>query len=164
MYRKTTVAFSLLTMFALIIACSRNDPGDGSETINYPETATVDHIDNYHGTDIADPFRWLEDDVRESEAVKSWVDAQNEVTFAYLETIPERALIAKRMRELWDYERFTLPRKAGNRYFYKHNDGLQNQGVLYTQTSLDGDAELLIDPNTWSINSSPATEMLRNRK
>ena len=156
MHRKTTIAFSLLTSFALIVACSRNDAGDGSATINYPETATVDHVDNYHGNDIADPYRWLEDDVRESDAVKSWVDAQNEVTFAYLAAIPERKLIAKRMRELWDYERFTLPRKAGNRYFYKHNEGLQNQGVLYTQSSLDGDAELLIDPNTWSDDGTVA--------
>ena len=156
MHRKTTIAFSLLTSFALIVACSRNDAGDGSATIKYPETATVDHVDNYHGNDIADPYRWLEDDVRESDAVKSWVDAQNEVTFAYLATIPERDLIAKRMRELWDYERFSLPRKAGNRYFYKHNDGLQNQSVLYTQSSLDGDAELLIDPNTWSDDGTVA--------
>jgi prolyl oligopeptidase len=156
MLRKTTIALSLLTTFALIVACSRDNAGDSSETINYPETATVDHVDNYHGNDIADPYRWLEDDVRESDAVKSWVDAQNEVTFAYLATIPERKLIAKRMRELWDYERFTLPRKAGNRYFYKHNDGLQNQSVLYTQSSLDGDAELLIDPNTWSDDGTVA--------
>lgn len=156
MYKKTTIAFSLLTMFALIVGCSRKDAGDSAATINYPETATVDHIDNYHGNDIADPFRWLEDDVRESDAVKSWVDAQNQVTFAYLATIPERDLIAKRMRELWDYERFTLPRKAGNRYFYKHNDGLQNQGVLYMQSSLDGNAELLIDPNTWSDDGTVA--------
>ncbi len=156
MHRKTTIAFSLLTAFALIVGCSRNDAGDGSATIHYPETATVDHVDHYHGNDIADPYRWLEDDVRESDAVKSWVDAQNEVTFAYLATIPERDLIAKRMRELWDYERFSLPRKAGNRYFYKHNDGLQNQSVLYTQSSLDGDAELLIDPNTWSDDGTVA--------
>ncbi len=156
MLRKTTIAFSLLTSFALIVACSRNDAGDGFATIKYPETATVDHVDNYHGNDIADPYRWLEDDVRESDAVKSWVDAQNEVTFAYLATILERDLIAKRMRELWDYERFSLPRKADNRYFYSHNDGLQNQSVLYTQSSLDGDAELLIDPNTWSDDGTVA--------
>ncbi len=156
MLRKANIAFFLLTSCALIVACSRDNAGDSSETINYPETATVDHVDNYHGNDIADPYRWLEDDVRESDAVKSWVDAQNEVTFAYLASIPERKLIAKRMRELWDYERFTLPRKAGNRYFYKHNDGLQNQSVFYTQSSLDGDAELLIDPNTWSDDGTVA--------
>ncbi|MCH8335414.1 MAG: S9 family peptidase [Proteobacteria bacterium] len=150
MHRKIAIAFSLVAACALIVACSRNGTGDGPQTIIYPETATVDHVDDYHGTEIADPFRWLEDDVRESDAVKSWVDAQNEVTFAYLASIPERDWIAKRMRELWDYERFSLPRKAGGRYFYGYNNGLQNQDVIRTQTSLDGAAELLIDPNTWS--------------
>jgi prolyl oligopeptidase len=150
MYRKTSIAFCFITTVALNVACSQGDVGDTADAIDYPETTTVDHVDNYHGTEIADPFRWLEDDVRESEAVKSWVDAQNEVTFAYLASIPERQLIAKRMRELWDYERFSLPKKAGGRYFYEYNDGLQNQEVIYTQTSLGGDAELLIDPNTWS--------------
>lgn len=156
MHRKTTIAFSLLTACALIVACSRNGTGDVPETIHYPETATVDHVDDYHGTEIADPFRWLEDDVRESDAVKNWVDAQNEVTFAYLASIPERELIAKRMRELWDYERFSLPKKAGDRYFYRYNNGLQNQDVIRTQTSLDGAAELLIDPNTWSDDGTVA--------
>jgi len=154
MHRKTTIAFSLLATVALIVACSRNDAG--SEIIKYPESTTVDHVDDYHGNEIADPFRWLEDDVRESDAVKDWVDAQNKVTFAYLATIPERKLIAKRMRELWDYERFSLPRKAGGRYFYGYNNGLQNQDVIYTQNSLDGDAELLIDPNTWSDDGTVA--------
>ncbi len=150
MHRKIAIAFSLVAACALIVACSRNGTSDGPETIDYPETATVDQVDDYHGTEIADPFRWLEDDVRESDAVKSWVDAQNELTFAYLASIPQRELIAKRMRELWDYERFSLPGKAGGRYFYRYNNGLQNQDVIRTQTSLDAEAELLIDPNTWS--------------
>ena len=156
MHRSFTKTYILLTTFTLIAACSRDGNDDGPETINYPETAAVDHVDNYHGNEIADPFRWLEDDVRESEAVKNWVDAQNEVTFAYLANIPERELIAKRMRELWDYERYSLPRKAGGRYFYEYNDGLQNQDVIYTQTSLDAEAELLIDPNTWSDDGTVA--------
>jgi len=153
---KTTIAFSLLTACALIVACSPNNTGDGPQPIIYPETATGDQFDDYHGSEIADPFRWLEDDVRESDAVKSWVDAQNEVTFAYLASIPERDLIVKRMRELWDYERFSLPRKAGGRYFYEYNNGLQNQDVIRTQTSLDAHAELLIDPNTWSDDGTVA--------
>jgi prolyl oligopeptidase len=150
MHRKIALAISLLTTFTLVVGCSRNGAGDGSEAIDYPETATVEHVDNYHGNEVADPYRWLEDDVRESDAVRRWVEAQNEVTFAYLESIPERELIANRMRELWDYERFSLPKKAGGRYFYDYNDGLQNQDVIYTQTSLDAEPELLIDPNTWS--------------
>ena len=147
--------FALLAT-TLIVACSRDDTGDVAATIDYPETTTVEQFDDYHGNEIADPFRWLEDDVRESEAVKGWVDAQNDVTFAYLATIPEREQIAKRMRELWDYERFSLPRKAGGRYFYGYNDGLQNQNVLYTQTRLDAEPELLIDPNTWSEDGTVA--------
>jgi len=153
MHRKYWLALLTTT---LIVACSREDSGDVAANIDYPETTTVEHVDDYHGNEIADPFRWLEDDVRESEAVKGWVDAQNDVTFAYLATIPERELIANRMRELWDYERFSLPRKAGGRYFYGYNDGLQNQNVLYTQTSLDAEPQLLIDPNTWSDDGTVA--------
>ena len=129
-----------------LVACGGGEP----PTLAYPDTATVDQMDNYHGTEVADPYRWLEDDVRESAAVSDWVAAQNAVTFAYLDTIPERALIGERMTELWDYERYYLPRKAGERYFYEYNDGLQNQEVIYTQTDLDAEPELLIDPNTWS--------------
>jgi prolyl oligopeptidase len=131
-------------------------PPNESTAISYPETATVDHVDNYHGTDVADPYRWLEDDVRESEDVANWVGAQNEVTFAYLATIPEREKIVNRMTELWDYERFGLPYKEGGRYFWSYNDGLQNQNVVYTQRSLDDEPELLIDPNTWSDDGTVA--------
>jgi len=118
--------------------------------LEYPVSDKVDHVDRYHGTDVADPYRWLEDDVRESEAVKSWVDAQNMVTFAYLDTIGQRGAINSRMKELWDYERFSLPDKEGGRYFYSYNNGLQNQDVIYTLTGLNAEPELLIDPNTWS--------------
>lgn len=143
----------LFTCCALTVACSQTEE---PATIDYPETATVDHVDNYHGQDVADPYRWLEDDVRENEAVKEWVDAQNQVTFAYLATIPERELIARRMRELWNFERFSLPKKAGGRYFYERNDGLQNQDVIYMQSSIDGEPVLLIDPNTWSTDGTIA--------
>lgn len=136
--------------FALTLAaCSRETTEDVS-VISYPETVKVDHVDNYHGTEVADPYRWLENDVREDKQVSDWVTAQNEVTFAYLATISEREVIEKRMTELWDFERFGLPRKEEGRYYYSYNDGLQNQNVIYTQTSLDAKAELLIDPNTWS--------------
>ena len=122
----------------------------------YPVTDTVDHVDNYHGTSVPDPYRWLEDDVRESEAVSSWVEDQNKVTFAYLDTIPERANIKKRMKELWDYERYSMPDKEAGRYFYSYNDGLQNQDVIYMQKGLDAEPELLIDPNTWSEDGTVA--------
>ncbi|MDH3439409.1 MAG: prolyl oligopeptidase family serine peptidase, partial [Gammaproteobacteria bacterium] len=95
-------------------------------------------------------------DVRESEDVSNWVEAQNAVTFDYLATIEERALIEKRLTELWDYERYSLPSKEGGRYFYSYNNGLQNQSVIYTQESLDDEPELLIDPNTWSDDGTVA--------
>lgn len=136
----------------LLSACSQDQSSDFSATqpLEYPATPIVDHIDGYHGVEVSDPYRWLEEDVRESQAVKDWVDAQNAVTFDYLEAIDERALVKARLTELWDFERYGVPRKEGGRYYYTYNDGLQNQNVIYTQTRLDGDPELLIDPNTWS--------------
>jgi prolyl oligopeptidase len=122
----------------------------------YPVTDTVSQVDDYHGTPVDDPYRWLEDDVRVSEAVSSWVTAQNEVTFAYLDTIPEREAIRVRMRELWDYERFSIPQKEAGIYFYSYNDGLQNQDVVYMQRGLEAEAEVLIDPNTWSDDGTVA--------
>ncbi len=117
---------------------------------NYPDTKRVDHVDHYHGTDVADPYRWLEDDVRESEEVANWVKAENEVTFAYLESIKLRQPITDRLTKLWNYERFGTPYKKGGRYFYSKNDGLQNQSVVYTMTSLQAEPKALIDPNRWS--------------
>ena len=108
----------------------------GQGTLEYPQTATVDHVDEYHGTQVPDPYRWLEDDVRTSEQVAAWVAAENKVTFAYLEAIPQREPLRKRLTELWDYEKYSSPFKTGGRYFYFHNTGLQNQSVLFTMASL----------------------------
>ena len=140
----------VFTAMSALFACGNDTPVSEADVIQYPHTATVDHTDDYHGTIVADPYRWLEDDVRESEAVEQWVDHENELTFAYLATIEERKLIRARLEALWDYERYGLPEKKGGRYFYSYNDGLQNQDVIYRQESLDDEAELLIDPNTWS--------------
>ncbi len=149
---------TILVTIALLAlaACSPEPAVEESASISYPQSATVDHVDTYHGTEVADPYRWLEDDVRESADVANWVDAQNEVTFSYLGSIEERALIEKRLTELWDYERYGLPRKEGGRYFYSYNNGLQNQSVVYTQASLQEEATLLIDPNTWSEDGTVA--------
>ncbi len=146
----------LASLCVLTVACGSDAGREPAASLDYPETATVDQVDDYHGTKIADPYRWLEDDVRESEAVKNWVDAQNAVTFAYLATIPERERIGRRMKELWDYERYYLPRKEGERYFYEYNNGLQNQEVVLTMTELDAEPELLIDPNGWSDDGTVA--------
>lgn len=118
------------------------------QKIEYPITKTGDVVDDYHGTQVADPYRWLEDD--NAEDTKAWVTAQNEVTFNYLNRIPQRDKIKTRLTELWNYEKFDAPENKGGRYFFKKNDGLQNQSVLYVQESLDAEARVLFDPNKLS--------------
>ena len=119
-----------------------------SNSLNYPTTRKADQIDDYHGTKVADPYRWLEDP--DSEETKTWVEAQNQVTFSYLAEIPQREQIKQRVTQLWNYQKYGIPFKEGNRYFYFKNDGLQNQSVLYTLTSLDDQPRVLIDPNALS--------------
>jgi prolyl oligopeptidase len=128
----------------------------GDKPLTYPNTKRVEQIDDYHGTKVADPYRWLETDVRTSKEVADWVAAENKVTDAYLEKIPERQSIKKRLTDLWNYEKYSAPFKAGGRYFFTKNDGLQNQSVLYTQDSLDGEPRVLLDPNTWSKDGTVA--------
>ncbi|MBI2423719.1 MAG: S9 family peptidase [Candidatus Hydrogenedentes bacterium] len=122
----------------------------------YPETKRIDHVDTYHGAAVPDPYRWLEDDVRTSPEVADWVQRENEVTFAHLTSLPKRAAIEMRLTELWDYERYTAPFKAGGRYYYSKNNGLQNQPVIYVQETLDAEPQALIDPNTWSADGTVA--------
>lgn len=124
--------------------------------LTYPSTKRTDVVDVLHGVKVADPYRWLEDDVRKSKDVADWVEAQNKVTFAFLKAIPERDAIVKRLTELWNYERYSAPFKAGGRYFYTRNDGLQNQSVLYTMDTLEGEPRVVIDPNTWSKDGTVA--------
>jgi prolyl oligopeptidase len=120
----------------------------------YPQATKVEHVDDYHGTPVSDPYRWLEDP--DSEETKAWVEAENQVTFAYLEAIPARERIKERLTQLWDYEKYGVPFKKGGRYFYFKNDGLQNQSVLYTLTNLDGEPTVLLDPNTLSEDGTVA--------
>jgi prolyl oligopeptidase len=119
-------------------------------TLKYPQTKKGDRVDELHGVRVADPYRWLEKDVRESKAVADWVKAENQVTNAYLEAIPQRKKIHERLTALWNYPRFTVPSKASGRYFFSKNDGLQNQAVLYVLDKLDVEPRLLLDPNKWS--------------
>jgi prolyl oligopeptidase len=116
--------------------------------LSYPATRTVDHVDVYHGTKVADPYRWLEDD--NSAETKAWVEAQNRVTFAYLDKIPFRAQLTERLKKLYDYAKYSAPSRKGDYFFFRKNDGLQNQSVLYIQKGIEGKPEVLIDPNTWS--------------
>ena len=128
----------------------------GEPRLSYPETKKIDHVDELHGTKVPDPYRWLEDDVRTSKDVANWVETENKVTFAFLEAIPERETIRKRLTELWNYEKFGAPFKAGGRYYHYYNTGLQNQNVLYTRDRLDDEARILLDPNTWSKDGTVA--------
>ncbi len=140
----------------LLILMTLHVPDSASAQIEYPETQRGDQVDVYHGVEVADPYRWLEDDVRESDDVRAWVEAENKVTFAYLDSIPERERIRRRLRELWDYPKYSVYEQAGGRYFFFKNDGLQNQPVLWTQESLDAEPEILLDPNTWSQDGTSA--------
>ncbi len=124
--------------------------------MNYVATKKVDHVDEHHGVKVPDPYRWLEDDVRQSKEVADWVEAQNKLTFAFLESIPQREPIKKRLTELWNYEKFGVPSKTGGRYYYSKNDGLQNQSVLYVLDKLDGEPRVLLDPNSWSKDGTVA--------
>jgi prolyl oligopeptidase len=124
--------------------------------LQYPDTKRVDHTDDYHGTVVADPYRWLETDVRTSPEVEAWVAAENKVTEAYLSAIPERSEIRKRLTDLWNYERYSAPSQDGGHYFFSKNDGLQNQSVFYTADNLETRPRMLLDPNTWSKDGTVA--------
>ncbi len=119
-----------------------------SRPIAYPKAKKVDQVDEYHGVKVADPYRWLEDD--NSDETKAWVEAENKVTFPYLESIPQRTPIKDRLTEIWNYEKFGVPSKRGGRYFYTKNDGLQNQSPLYTVKSFAEEPRVLLDPNKLS--------------
>jgi prolyl oligopeptidase len=125
-----------------------------SQPFNYPPSHIGETVDNYHGIEITDPYRWLED--ADAEATQAWVQAQNQVTFNFLEAIADKSKIQARLTELWDYEKYGIPFKEGDRYFYFKNDGLQNQSVLYTLTALDGEPIVLLDPNQLSVDGTVA--------
>jgi prolyl oligopeptidase len=119
-----------------------------AQQLPYPETRKSDHVDTYHGVKVPDPYRWLEDD--NSQETAAWVAAQNRVTFPYLENIPYRAQLRARVDDLNKYEKYSTPFRKGRYVFFRKNEGLQNQSVLYVQNGEDGAPEVLLDPNTWS--------------
>ncbi|MDQ3819117.1 MAG: S9 family peptidase, partial [Acidobacteriota bacterium] len=127
--------------------------------LNYPVARKSDQVDDYNGTKVADPYRWLED--LDSPETKAWVESENRLTFDYLNQIPERTWIKSRLTELVNYERFGTPFKEGGRFFYSRNSGLQNQSVLYTVDSLDAQPRVLLDPNTLSADGTVALSGLR---
>ena len=141
---------------ALAVALSLASVATAAGTLTYPQTKTDGTSDVYHGVKVDDPYRWLEQDVRESDDVHKWVEAENKVTFAYLEGIPERDRIKQRLTQLWNFEKYGVPHKEGDHYFYLLNDGLQNQSVLYTQAGLSDAPKAVIDPNSWSKDGTVA--------
>jgi prolyl oligopeptidase len=140
-------------MAALILGASVM-ASDAAERITYPAARRADQVDTYHGVAVPDPYRWLEE--LDSAETKAWVEAENRVTFGYLEGIKGRAAIKERLTTLWNYERYGVPHKEGGRYFFTRNDGLQNQAVLYTVPRLDAAPVVLLDPNTLSKDGTVA--------
>ena len=137
-------------------AAEHHESAEMESAITYPDTMREDVVEEQFGVDVPDPYRWLENDVRNDQRVRDWVTAQNAVTDAYLETLPGREAIEARLTELWNYERVGVPVKRENRYFYTRNDGLQNQSILVMRDGLDGEETLLIDPNLWSDDDATA--------
>lgn len=125
---------------------------------SYPESRRTAVAETHFGERIADPYRWLENDVRQDKEVADWVDRQNKVTRASLDALPQRAWFAGRLRGLLNYERFGIPVKAGRRYFYTRNTGLQNQSQLFVRQGLTGKQRLLIDPNAWAKDAATALD------
>ena len=127
---------------------------DDHRPLDYPEAAVGDVVDDYHGTEVADPYRWMEE--LDSDATRAWIDAQVNLFDDYIAQVPARKAIEQRLTALWDYEKFGIPFEEGGQYFYSHNSGLQNQNVYYTTRSLEGDARVLVDPNTLSDDGTVA--------
>jgi prolyl oligopeptidase len=142
------------SVFALILCSAAAIAQTDNMPLAYPKAKTVDQVDDYHGVKVADPYRWLED--TDSADTHEWIEAENKLTFSYLDQIPYRAAIRDRMTKLWNYERFTVPAQQGGRYFFEHNDGLQNQNVLLVADSLNAQSRVLLDPNTLSADGTVA--------
>ena len=152
-----TSAFSPLATVVWLAALLASAHGADASTqassrLVYPETKKVNVVDDYFGTKVSDPYRWLEDD--KSPAVEAWVEAENKVTFAYLDQIPYRAQVKERLTQLFNYPKFTAPSRRGEWFFFSKNEGLQNQSVHFIQKGLDGVPDLLLDPNKFSADGT----------
>lgn len=140
---------------AVLASCATSTaPAPEAQGWTYPASKTVTQVDTYHGVEIQDPYRWLEE--LDAPDTRAWIEAQNQLSGEYLAKIPARDAIRARLTELWNYERYGLPNKEGGKYFITRNDGLQNQSVLYVMDRLDGEARVLLDPNTLSSDGTVA--------
>ena len=158
--------FLFLLLSFMIISCKQSSNSDmqfAPIPVDYAESRQDSSvIDDYHGTEISDPFRWLEDD--NSEETMDWVKRQNDVTFGYLDKIPFREELKQRLEKIWDYEKYSSPFKEGDKYYYFKNDGLQNQSVLYVTDDINSDGEVFLDPNTFSDDGTVALSGLSFNK
>lgn len=135
-----------------VIACKKQAPKE--EKMAYPESKKIDSVFDYHGTKVTDSYMWLEGDG--TDEVKDWIEAQNQFTSNYVDSIPYRNKIYDRMKEIFDYPKYSAPSKEGDYYFFSKNDGLQNQSVIYYQKGLDGESQVFLDPNTLSEDGTVA--------
>ena len=145
-FRQAIILFAILIPMMILFSAA--------QTLTYPQARRSDQVDDYHGTKVADPYRWLED--TDSAETHTWVEAENKLTFGYLDQIPYRQAIHDRLTKLWNYERFTTPSQHGGRYFLQHNTGLQQQNVLLVAESLNAEPRVLLDPNTLSSDGTVA--------
>jgi prolyl oligopeptidase len=159
--KKMKLLFALFAALAVALSFStslrrvhaqRNGEGGGGGPIKYPETKKTDVVEDYFGTKVPDPYRWLEDN--ESPEVAAWVEAQNKVTFAYLDQIPYRAQLKDRLMKLFNYAKYGSPVRRGDEFMFWKNDGLQNQSVYYVQKGLNGTPDVLLDPNKFSADGT----------
>ncbi len=161
---RTRYSFALAAVLAIAASPLYSQAPDASPSmsvaaapaprLSYPEVKKVDQVDDYHGTKVADPYRWLENG--SSEETRAWIEAENKVTFDYLNQIPQRKQIRERLTKLWNYERYSVPSMKGGRYFFTRNNGLQNQSVLYTARTLSEEPKVVLDPNTMSKDGTVA--------
>jgi prolyl oligopeptidase len=150
--RRAILSGAAMCLMTIASGCARNE--STATAFKYPVPPRSDQIDDYHGTKVADPYRPFEN--LNAPETKRWVEAQNALAQPFLESIPAREKFKRRMTELWNYERYDVPVKAGGRYFYLRNDGKQNQSVLYVAESLHAEPRVLIDPNTMSADATVA--------
>ena len=159
--RRRSFLFAGAALLALAAPAASQTTGPATavtQPIHYPPAERGTVVDTQFGVAVADPYRWLENDVRTDQNVRSWVTAENQLTDAYLATLPGRDIFAARLRQLLDYERFSVPVQRGGHYFYTRNAGLQNQAALYVRDSVDGQGRLLLDPNSWSADGATALD------
>jgi prolyl oligopeptidase len=146
MFRKLTLLLLLASVFTSTLSAQQG--------LTYPKPKKVEQVDDYHGTKVSDPYRWMEETT--SADTQAWIEQQNKLTESYLDTIPQREKIKTRLTEIWNYERFSAPSKIGKKYIYSKNDGLQNQSVLYITDSISDPGRLFFDPNKISADGTAA--------